>query len=86
MEYCLFEKFRQRTLTQLTGGNFDASTGVYALDGVTLAQAQAAIQALVFNPTQEDIQPGHGVTTNFTIAITDLVRTDTNDLTTVVVD
>jgi hypothetical protein len=78
--------FANGTLTQLSGGNFDASTGVYTLDNVTLAQAQAALEALVFNPTQEVIPPGHAVITKFTIVITDVAGTATNDLTTVIVD
>ncbi|MGH6870647.1 MAG: choice-of-anchor tandem repeat GloVer-containing protein [Rhizomicrobium sp.] len=53
------------TLTNLSGGSYNASTGVYAISGSPDAVTQA-VDYLVFDPTQ-----GKALTTTFTISVTD---------------
>lgn len=60
------------------------SNGVYTLDNVTLAQAQAALRALVFVPTKHQVAPLSKITTSFTISLTDAAGTATNSNTAVI--
>jgi hypothetical protein len=67
------------TLGNLGGGTYDPMSGTYTLMGVTVAQAQAALRALVFTPS------GTASSTTFSIAIGDLGGTATNTSTKVTV-
>ncbi|HEX4270910.1 MAG TPA: choice-of-anchor tandem repeat GloVer-containing protein [Rhizomicrobium sp.] len=60
------------TLTNLSGGTYDAADGIYTVTGTT-AQATAALHALVFNPTVHQHSGGQIVTTNFIIGLVDNV-------------
>jgi large repetitive protein len=55
------------TLTPGAGGSY--LNGVFTDDGVTLAQAQADLRALVFTPTDHQVVPGATVTTFFTLEV-----------------
>jgi hypothetical protein len=71
------------TLPNLSGGTYTG--GVYTLAKVTLAQAQAALQGLVFTPTAPAVL-GSKTTTGFTITVTNSspVPVSTNATTSVV--
>ena len=56
------------TLTSGTG-NGTYANGVFTDDGVTLAQAQADLHALVFTPTDHQVVPGNSVATYFTLQV-----------------
>jgi large repetitive protein len=71
------------TLSTLSGGTYDADTGVYIFSGTTAA-AQAAIQALVFTPTANRVAPDSTETTTFTISVYDGTNTVTDSTTTVI--
>jgi plastocyanin len=60
----------QFTAASLTGWATVTAGSTYSFSG-TRAQAQAALQALVFQPTNHQVLPGNRVTTNFTINLTD---------------
>ena len=65
-------------------GNFNGSTGVYAVSG-TDAAVTSAMDGLVFTPTAHQIAPGNAVVTTFTIRATDTAGgTTSNSGTTVV--
>src|SRR5258708_6249168 len=53
------------TLTNLAGGSYDSSTGVYTISGVSLAAAQSALRGLIFTPTAHQVAPTQTVTTTF---------------------
>jgi VCBS repeat-containing protein len=53
------------------GGFNTIGPGTYQLTGATAAVATAAVQALVFDPTDNQVAPGQNVTTTFTIAVDD---------------
>jgi hypothetical protein len=72
------------TLTNLGGGMYDAAVGVYSVTGPA-SQVTATLNALVFTPTQQQVEPGLAVTTDFTIDDTDTVSQTASDSTTVVV-
>ena len=72
------------TLTNLGGGTYDATTGVYTDTG-TAAVVTAALDALVFTPAIDQVTPGSTVTTTFTIADTDTALATATDSTTTVV-
>ncbi|HWE73561.1 MAG TPA: NF038122 family metalloprotease [Stellaceae bacterium] len=57
-------------LSNLGGGSYDATTGVYTDTG-TVAQVAAALDNLVFAPTEHQVAAGDTVTTSFTISDTD---------------
>jgi serralysin len=73
-------------LSDLIGGSYDATTGVYT-DSGTAAVVTSALDALVFTPTinQAQVLPGQNVTTIFTIADTDTALATATDSTTTVV-
>ncbi len=84
------------TLSQAANGRFSSAstsaagwttvntaTGVYTFTG-TRAEAEAALQGLVFAPTNHQVVPGSTVTTQFTIALTDGSNSTSNNTTTVV--
>ncbi len=73
------------TAASLTASGFvDATGGVYTFTG-TPAAAQAAIRALVFNPTDDRVASGVTETSTFTISIDDgIAAAATNNTTTVV--
>jgi hypothetical protein len=65
-------------IPQGTLGSYDAAAGVYTITG-TLAQVNAAIHALQFNPTDRGTNYG-SVDTTFTVRVTDSANlSDTND-------
>jgi serralysin len=72
------------TLSNLGGGSYNAATGVYT-DSGTAAVVTAALDALVFTPTANQIAPGQTVTTTFAIADTDTAGGTATDSTTTVV-
>ena len=71
-------------LSDLVGGNYNATTGVYTDTG-TAAVVTAALDALVFTPTINEVTPGQTVTTTFTIADTDTALATATDSTTTVI-
>ncbi len=70
--------------TNLSGGTYNASNGVYTLTGTATALT-AAIDALVFIPTINHLAPGSSETTTFTIAVTDSSSRTVSDITTSVI-
>ena len=72
------------TLSDLVGGSYNATIGVYTDTG-TAAAVTAALDALVFTPTINQVTPGQAVTTGFTIADTDTALATATDSTTTVV-
>ena len=71
-------------LTNLGGGTYNASTGVYTATG-SAAAVTADLNALVFTPTAHGAVPGQAVTTTFTIGDVDnAAQTATNNTTTVI--
>ena len=72
------------TLSDLVGGTYTAATGVYTDTG-TAAAVTAAVDALVFTPTANQVAPGQTITTGFTISDKDTAGlTATDSVTTVV--
>ena len=72
------------TLSNLGGGSYNATTGVYTDTG-TAAVVTTALDGLVFTPTVNQVAPGQTVTTSFTIADTDTAGGTATDSTTTVV-
>jgi hypothetical protein len=72
------------TLSNLSGGSYNPTTSVYTLFGVTLSQAQQALQTLTFTPTAHQVAPGQTVTTSFTLSISDDGGTATDSNTSVI--
>ena len=72
------------TLSNLGGGSYDPTTGVYTDTG-TAATVTTALDGLVFTPTANQVAPGLTVTTGFTISDKDTAGlTATDAITTVV--
>jgi plastocyanin len=72
------------TLSNLGGGSYNATTGVYTDTGAAAA-VTTALDGLVFTPTAHQVAPGQTVTTTFTIIDTDSVAATATDSTTTVV-
>ncbi len=72
------------TLSNLGGGSYNATTGVYTDTGTATA-VTTALDGLVFTPTRNQVAPGQTVTTTFTIADTDTAGATVTDGTTTVV-
>ena len=72
------------TLSNLGGGSYDPTTGVYTDTG-TAAVVTAALDGLVFTPTANQVAPGQTVTTGFTITDKDTAGATATDSTTTVV-
>ncbi|RDI54871.1 hypothetical protein [Microvirga subterranea] len=60
-------------LVPQNGGSYDAQSGVFTVSG-TVAQIDAAVQALIFDPTNRYDDPVNatGITTTFTITVYDV--------------
>ena len=71
-------------LSNLGGGSYHATTGVYTDTG-TAAAVTAALDGLVFTPTALQAQAGQTVTTNFTIQDTDTAGQSASDSATSVI-
>jgi plastocyanin len=71
-------------LSNLDGGNYDASTGVYSITG-TDAAVTTALDGLLFTPTAHQVAPGDAVTTGFIIQDTDTAGSSSSDGTTTVI-
>ncbi len=66
-----------------TSGFVDAGSGSYTLTSRTLASAQTALRALVFDATNNRVAVGSTETTTFTITVNDGTVDSTNNITTV---
>jgi hypothetical protein len=62
------------TLSNLAGGSYDATTGVYTVTG-TAAAVTTALDGLVFTPTIYQVAPGQVVSTQFGLSVTDGLMT-----------
>ena len=71
-------------LSNLAGGSYNSTTGVYTLSNVSLATAQAALRGLVFTPTDHQVAPDQSVGTVFTITVSDGISTSSDSSTTVI--
>jgi hypothetical protein len=67
-------------LTNLGGGSYNATTGIYTDTGSALA-VTADLQGLVFDPTTQEVAGGYSVTTGFTISDIDTAGVSTTDST-----
>jgi plastocyanin len=72
------------SLSNLGGGSYDATTGIYTDTG-SAAMVTAALAGLVFTPTANEVSPGQTVTTTFTISDTNTALANATDNTTSVV-
>jgi hypothetical protein len=72
------------TLSNLTGGIYNAAAGVYSVSG-SATSVTAAVDGLVFDPTLFQTTIGQNVTTGFTINVTDTSGLSATDSTTSVV-
>jgi hypothetical protein len=70
-------------LTDVDGGTYNASTGVYAVTG-SAAAVTATLQALVFVPTRAEVAGGQTVTTGFNLSVTDTAGASAVDTATTV--
>jgi hypothetical protein len=58
------------TLSNLGGGAYDASSGVYTVTG-SAAAVTTALDGLVFTPVDHEVAPGQTVNTTFALSVTD---------------
>lgn len=72
------------TLTNLGGGSYNNSTGVYSVTGTAVA-VTTALDGLIFNPTARQGPASQTITTGFTIAVTDTAGLSATDATTSVI-
>ena len=72
------------SLNDSGGGSFDSATGIYVVAGTAAAIARA-LDALVFTPTEHQIEPGLAVTTTFVVQVTDTAGATATDSTTTVI-
>jgi|GEM_PF-2575332 len=63
------------TLSTLGGGSYDPASGIYTVTG-TAASVTAALQGLVFTPTEYQVQPGQVEATSFALSVTDGTMAD----------
>jgi hypothetical protein len=71
-------------LTNLGGGVYNASAGVYTVAG-SAAAVTAAVQALVFRPTRAQVAGGQSVSTGFSLIVRDTAGAGTTNTATTVV-
>ena len=71
-------------LSNLGGGSYNATTGVYTYTG-TAAAATAALDGVVFTPTAHQVAPGQTTTTTFSIGDTDTAGATVSDIKTTVI-
>ncbi len=71
-------------LTNLGGGSYNATTGVYTDTG-SAAAVTSALDGLVFTPTAHQVAAGGTVTTGFTIHVANTVGSSASDATSSVV-
>ena len=67
-------------LSNLGGGTYNSSTGVYTISG-TDAAVTSAVDGLVFTPTAHQVAPGSAVTTTLTMTVADTGGTATSTMT-----
>jgi hypothetical protein len=72
------------TLSNLDGGTFNATTGVYSVSG-TLSSINTALRGLVFKPTPHQASPGETVTTGLILNVSDTAGMSVTDSTTTVI-
>ena len=70
-------------LSNLAGGSYNATTGVYTVTG-SAAVVTAAVDGLVFTPTAHEVAAGQTVTTGFTVSVADALVSASSTVTTVV--
>lgn len=73
------------TAASLAASGFTGAGGVYTLNAANAGAAQAALRALVFQPTENRVAPLATETTSFTISVTDGVAAPATNATTTVV-
>ncbi|WP_426960154.1 beta strand repeat-containing protein [Muricoccus radiodurans] len=71
------------TLSNLSGGSLSPDGLTYTVSG-TAAQVQAALRALAFTPTANQVAPGSTVTTSFGLSVSDGIDTSTDSTTSVI--
>jgi plastocyanin len=72
------------TLTNPGPGVYNKTTGIYTVSG-TAAAVSAALNGLVFVPTQGEVAPGGAIATRFTVSDTDTALQTVIDSTTTVI-